>query len=138
MSDKRDTIRVLFVRHGKAPEVMEMENSLSGMQRAVEGNIEMLLPFEEEVALVCNEEGKLDGLPLNRGIRSREGRLLDIVAGNFFLCRAPGDSSAFESLTEGQIKRYREMFRYPEMFLQMGREIFPIKIKEQETGRDSR
>ncbi len=90
MSDKGDMIRVLFVRPGKAPEVMEMENSLSGMQRAVEGNIEMLLPFEEEVALVCNEEGKLDGLPLNRGIRDREGRLLDIVAGNFFLCRAPG------------------------------------------------
>ena len=49
MSDKGDTIRVLLVRPGKAPEVMEMENSLSGMQRAVEGNIEMLLPFEEEV-----------------------------------------------------------------------------------------
>ncbi len=48
LSDKRDTIRVLFVRPGKAPEVMEMENSLSGMQRAVEGNIQMLLPFEEE------------------------------------------------------------------------------------------
>lgn len=107
MNDKGDTIRVLLVRPGKAPEVMEMENSLSGM-------------------------------PLNRGIRDREGHLLDIVAGNFFLCRAPGDSSTFESLTEGQIKRYREMFRYPEMFLQMGREIFPIKIKEQETGRDSR
>ncbi|MCA5961652.1 DUF3846 domain-containing protein [Blautia sp. RD014234] len=88
MSDKGDTIRVLLVRPGKAPEVMEMENSLSGMQRAVEGNIEMLLPFEEEVALVCNEEGKLDGLPLNRGIRDREGCLLDIVAGNFF-CAGP-------------------------------------------------
>jgi len=32
-----------------------------------------------EVALICNDEGKLQGLPLNRGLRDERGELYDII-----------------------------------------------------------
>ena len=38
------------------------------MQAVVGGNIEALYPFEEAVSIICNEEGKINGLPLNRAV----------------------------------------------------------------------
>lgn len=42
------------------------------MQEIVGGTIQVLYPFAEPVALVCNDEGKLLGLPLNRALRVRK------------------------------------------------------------------
>lgn len=67
-ADKVDKINVLLVRPGQAPEMVEIENTLEVMQSVVGGDIEEYMPFEDEVAIICNEEGKLTGLPLNRAI----------------------------------------------------------------------
>ena len=80
---------VLSVEPGKIPEVMELENTLSAMQKQVGGLIQAIYPFEEPIALVCNEEGKLLGLPPNRCLRDEEGHIYDVVSGSFFLCAAP-------------------------------------------------
>lgn len=67
------------------------------MQAVVGGLIQAVYPFEEAVALVCNDDGKLLGLPLNRALREPEtGRIYDVVAGVFFLCAAPPDSDHFD------------------------------------------
>ena len=88
------------------------------MQAVVGGYIQAIYPFEDgELALICNEEGKLSGLPFNRALRDEEGRVYDIVAGTFFLCRAPAEGENFEGLTERQIRWGEERFRYPELFL---------------------
>lgn len=65
---KLDTgmLRVVLVEPGKAARVAEINGSLEGMQKTVGGYIQAVYPFEETVCLVCNEEGKLQGLPLNR------------------------------------------------------------------------
>ncbi len=84
----------------------------------IDGKIEALYPFEEPVALICNGEGKLLGLPSNRALQTEDtGELYDIVAGTFFLCAAPPDSDSFASLSETQIKAYTEKFRVPELFI---------------------
>ena len=59
---------------------------------------------------VCNDEGKLLNLPLNRALRDSNGAIYDIVAGTFFLCAAPADSDHFESLTDEQVQIYLERF----------------------------
>ena len=63
------------------------------------GYIEILYPFDDPIALVCNEEGKLLGLPLNRSLRDSCGQNYDAIAGTFFLCRIPTDCDSLESLT---------------------------------------
>ena len=78
-------MNVLMVEPGKAPYVTDIGNDLRSMQQAVGGYIQAVYPYEEAVVLVCNEEGKLDGLPLNRALRDEDGDIYDIVAGNFFL-----------------------------------------------------
>ena len=46
---------VLLVEPGKAPRRMEMDNDLQSMQKAVGGLLQVIYPFREPVALVCND-----------------------------------------------------------------------------------
>ena len=109
---------ILLVSPGQAPRKITIEDTLAAMQRAVGGPIQAVYPFEEPVALICHEEGKLLPLPLNRALRSPDtGEIYDIIAGDFFLCAAPPDSEHFESLTDEQLERYARIFRTPELFL---------------------
>ena len=119
---------VLLVEPGKAPRRVEMDNDLQSMQKAVGGLLQVIYPFEEPVALVCNDEGKLLGLPANRGLRDAQGQLYDIVCGTFFLCAAPPDRDSFESLTEEQLEHYRHRFQRPEFFVNLGGEILCLPI----------
>ena len=110
-------MNVLLVVPMEPPRRVEIENSLESMQAVVGGLIQAVYPFDEPVALVCNDEGKLLGLPLNRCLRLEgSGAIYDVIAGTFFLCAAPPDSDRFASLTEEQIARYAERFRAIELF----------------------
>ena len=115
-----EAMLVLMIKPGKAPCRMELGHSLAEMQKAVGGSIQILYSFEDPVALVCNEEGKLLGLPANRALRDERGAVYDIVCGTFFLCGAPPDSDTLEGLTEEQASRYERRFARPELFLNIG------------------
>lgn len=108
---------VLRIAPLEPPEAADLDNTLEAMQKAVGGPIQAVYPFDEPVALICNEEGKLLGLPLNRCLRLNTGEIYDIIAGTFFLCAAPPDSEDFESLSQEQIERYTQRFARPELFL---------------------
>ncbi len=109
---------ILLVSPGQQPKKTTIDDTLAAMQRIVGGHIQAVYPFEEPVALICHEEGKLLHLPLNRALRSPDtGGIYDIIAGDFFLCAAPPDSEHFESLTDDQLERYTQIFCTPEMFL---------------------
>lgn len=54
------------------------------MQAMVGGDIEVTYPFEDEVAIILNESGKINGLPLNRAIYTEDGDMQDIYAGDFW------------------------------------------------------
>ena len=77
-------MNVLMVEPGKAPYETQIGDDLQSMQALVGGYIQAVYPYEEPVALIANESGKLDGLPLNRALRDADGDIYDIVAGSFF------------------------------------------------------
>ena len=122
-------MRVLVVEPERRPEVREVGDSLKSMQGIVGGLIQSIYPFEEPVALVCNDEGKLMDFPPNRALRDKNGQMCDIVFGTFFLCGAPADSDHFTSLTPEQIKRYEERFHTPEMFWGMDGRIVCLPLE---------
>ena len=68
-------MRVLVVEPERRPEVREIDGSLRSMQEVVGGWIQALFPFDEPLALVCNDEGKLMNLPANRGLRDKNGQI---------------------------------------------------------------
>ena len=55
-------IKVLVIEPNKAPYEKEIEDGLASLQNEVGGMIQAIYPFEEEVAIICNDEGKLEGL----------------------------------------------------------------------------
>ena len=90
-------MQVLIVEPMKPPYVKEIGEELEDLQHEVGGYIEALYPFDDEVAVVCNEEGKLDGLELNRALRTDQGEIYDIIAGTFMVVGLTEES--FGSLT---------------------------------------
>ena len=130
-----EQIKVLLVQPGKSPKAICIDRSLEAMQKIVGGDIEEYLPFEDEVALICNEEGKLRRLPLNRAIRDEEG-IQDIIAGDFFLAYAPPECEEFESLPDDLLHKYQETFRYPERFYQTRNGIQAVPYDPAKEGRD--
>lgn len=103
-------MKVLVVEAGRQPMVKEIEHSLNSMQEIVGGYIQAVYPWAEEVALVCNEEGKLNGMAPNRPLFDDRGRLIDIIVGTFFICSSPVSSESLQSLTDDQIERYSRLF----------------------------
>ena len=81
----KEKMTVLYVKPGEKPKRIEIENDLEALQRAVGGYIEAVYPYEDPVALIVNEEGKLNGLPLNRALRDEDNDIYDIVAGPFLV-----------------------------------------------------
>ena len=119
-------MQVVVVEPKKKPMVRDIGSDLDSMQKIVGGPIEAVYPFVEPVALICNEEGKLLNLPLNRALRDDEGNVYDIISGTFFVCAAPPDSDRFVGLTDQQAKAYMERFAMPEMFLNVGGDLFVL------------
>ena len=122
-------MRILVVDPERRPEVREVDGSLKTMQGIVDGYIQAIYPFDDSVALVCNDEGKSMNLPANRGLRDKNGQIYDIVCGTFFLCGAPADNDHFVSLTPEQIERYREQFYTPELFWGMDGRIICLPLE---------
>lgn len=102
-------MRVLVIKPDCEPVVEEIGEGLEAMQSVVGGYIQSIYPWNDGVAVVCNEEGKICGLPLNRFIIAN-GQIIDYIAGDFFLCYAPPESDSFKSLPDDLIKKYSYIF----------------------------
>ncbi len=113
-SKKETEIKVLVCKPNEKAELITIPNTLEAKQQLVGGWIEAIYPYEDEIALVCNEEGKVDGLDLNRAIYDEECNIIDIVAGTFFICGITEDD--FGSLSDELAEKYLKKFLYPEIF----------------------
>ena len=70
----------------------------------------------------------MNGLPLNRSLKDEDGKIADIIAGDFFICDASGEN--FSSLNDEQLAKYSEMFKIPERFYQINDEIVAVPISD--------
>ena len=116
---KDETMTVLVVKPMTRPFVQTIPNTLEAMQKLVGGHIEAVYPFDDPVALVCNEEGKLLDLLPNRFLRDESGKPYDYIAGTFFV--AGLSEEEFKSLSQTQIEKYTAMYG-AEMLMRMPKE----------------
>ena len=121
-------ITVVACYPGKAATVTHIQNTLEAKQAFVGGYIQAVYPFDDPVAIVCNEEGKLNGLEPCRAIFDDGGNILDIIVGPFLVCGL-GDEG-FVSLTQEQQKEYLALFRHSEIFVSLNGELMAIPIEE--------
>ena len=117
-------MKVLVVEPQKPCRVQEIE-SLPDMQQLVGGDIEAVYPFQEPVAVVCNADGKLLGLPMNRPLLDKDYLPYDIIRGTFFIAGLGQED--FISLTDEQIQRYKSLYDNVQ--------ILPVRTAAGEQGR---
>lgn len=102
-------MKAIYIKPGKRPEVVDIDDRLVVLQKMVEGEIDVIYPFgDDPVAITCNENGQ--GLKPNRTIRY--GVSSDVILGNFLIVGL----GKYRSLPENLVKKYTEMFRVPEKF----------------------
>ena len=98
-------LTVLYVEPDKLPKKMTIGNTLEKKQELVGGLIEYTSLLEDNnVLIICNEEGKILGLPYNRYIGH------DIIAGPFILVGNDIRLGEDISLTNEQIEKYTKYF----------------------------
>ena len=116
-------MKILVVEPKKVPYELEITGELKCMQDIVGGSIQVVCPYDEAVAIVCNGEGKVDGLPHNRVV----GEIKDIIMGTFFICGSGDDD--FTSLNQKQIEHFKKEFYSLETFMQEGDKIGVWKVQ---------
>ena len=105
-------MNVLVVEPGYLPYEKEVRDELSDLQAIVGGHIKAIYPFKDNVALVHNENAINIRLRFNRMIPERQ---YGGIFGTFFICGLSGDH--FVSLTQEQMKTYKERFKQAEISL---------------------
>lgn len=110
MSEEK--ITVVMVEPREHPKVVTLDNDLDALQKAVsigsddQGLIEVIR-MERGIDIICNEEGKLNGLEGNRHVG------MNIIAGVFYVVGVD-DEGEFTSLSEEAQERYILRFWEPE------------------------
>lgn len=118
MEQEKNTLTVLEIAPGQYPKQVKISNSLESLQKEVGGTIAAVYPFTDPVAIVCNDEGKLLGLPMNRALRDEHGQTYDVVAGNFLVVGLGEED--FASLSPELAQKYEQFFHQPETFVKLG------------------
>lgn len=117
-------MRILKCEPGKYPRVVEIPHTLEDMQKVVGGMIQAVYPWEEPVALVCDEEGLLKQYPFNRQINEHLA-----IFGTFFLCGIDGEN--FSDLPSNLMLRFAYELHDPHMLVQtpMGIMVLPMEAE---------
>ena len=122
-----EKMTVLVVEPRKEPYLKEIDPGLHSLQAEVGGDIAASYPFNDPVGLVLNDEGKLIGLELNRGLRDEDGNLYDIMAGTFLVVGLGEED--FTSLPPDLAQKYTEHFKQPEQFINLNGQIIALPVE---------
>ena len=117
-------IRILIVEPGKHPRPATIPHTLHELQKVVGGYIQAIYPWDDPVALVCDEEGLLKGYEFNR--------LIDrdtIIAGTFFICGLDEDN--FADLPDDLMEKFTKRFYMPEIMARTPAGIVAIPVEPQ-------
>lgn len=129
-----ETMTVLVVEPEKAPYLKEIGTDLESLQKAVGGYIEAVYPFEDPAAIVCCEDAKLTGMPLNRVLRDDRGKIYDVIAGTFLVTGL--GVSDFQSLTDEQAQKFSRLFQTPEMFITVNGRLCVLPMEPRQSVRE--
>jgi len=115
-------IKGIYLEPAAEAREIEFDDTLETLQKLVGGYIEAFYPFPDEVAIICNDEGKINGMDPNRPIYDEDGNMVDILFGPAIIVGISGED--FSSLTNEQEKKYMSIFENAYRFsLENGRVV---------------
>ena len=107
-------MKALLVKPKCKPEVINLKDTLEDWYKYIGRPVEFIYPFSDLVAIICNEEGKLNGMPYNRPLFKNYNEVYDIIAGNFLIVgiKPPNeDDGKICGLSDKLIEKYSEYFK---------------------------
>lgn len=90
-------LRIIYKEVGKDPTIIEIDDTLEAKQKLVGGLIEVV-PYKDNLLLICNEEGKITNLKPNLKFD------YDYIAGNCFVVGDDYENAGFKSIADNQIE----------------------------------
>ena len=102
-------MKALLVKPNEHPVQIEVKSDLNSLRSAIGVNyIEIYHPFDDwKVAIVCDEEGKLNGAKLCRILIDSDA-IVEYLFGAFLILGEGAED--FKSLSANQITKYAKMF----------------------------
>ncbi len=97
--------------------LVDIDNTLEAKQEYVGGLIQVLCI--NGIDIICNDEGKLMGLPVNRVLLDEKNNILDIFVGNILCCRH-NDDGDFTDISPDDIETIERMLKPCEVFPHLG------------------
>ncbi len=119
-------IKVIKLSPMKAAEVVFIENTLEAKQEFVGGDIQVVYPYEDLVAIVCDVEGKHKNYKPTRILFDEDGVPYDMLVGDCFIVGLSYDD--FESVPDELIEKYVEKFKYPELIYRFEGSVYMKRI----------
>ena len=119
-------MKAIIVEPDARPRVADIQSDLESLQEIVAGDIQVVYPFDDPVGIICNDEGKILGLPLNRALRDENGEIYDILSGTFIVAGLTEDD--FGDLTAEQVDKYMKLYHNKEMFIRKGQRIISFAV----------
>lgn len=105
----KSNIKAYFMRVGYKGYFGSLQNTLEAKQKYVGGLIQVVT-LNGVVDIICNEEGKVMGLPVNRAILDEDGKPVDILVGDIVAVRHDEEGN-FTDIHEEDIQIIRKYLR---------------------------
>ena len=118
-------MNVLIVEPGKHPRLADIDDSFESLQKTVGGYIEAIYPFEDEIAIICDEESKLKSDTEWNRLLPETG---DVIKGTFIIAGL-GDED-FTDITPELAEKYKQRFWDIELFIPTPKGLMPIVIRD--------
>lgn len=101
-------MRCIKIEPGKEPYLDSIDNTLEALQEYVGGYIETLSGVWGGMVAIVNEEGVLEGLPLN-GVLSNSQFKREVLRGNVLLLRSEGNE--FSSVYTSDLQKAQKYWK---------------------------
>lgn len=108
--DEENLIKVLLVEPFDKPKIITIENNYQAISEIIYGDVDEYMPFEDDVALLCNAGGKRLSLSASHIVTDTETDKTELIYGSFILVGASEFDDEYHSLDDNLIDKYTDLF----------------------------
>jgi len=114
-------MKVLIVEPGKHPRKADISDTLHSLQQTVGGYIQAVYPWDDPVAVVCDEEGLLKQSEFNRLVAPEVA-----IFGTFFICGLGEED--FADLPDDLMEKYAALLRDPQVLMRTPKGFIAMRV----------
>lgn len=108
--NEENLIKVLLVEPFDKPKIITIENNYQAISEIVCGDVDEYMPFEDNVALLCNADGKRLSLSASHTVTDIETGKAELIYGSFILVGTSEFDIEYHSLYDNLTDKYTDLF----------------------------